>query len=44
MVKGEPELLAEINRILDVVSEEHLYLDWLDAANEQAASLPRSIP
>lgn len=44
VVKGEPELLAEINRILDVVSEEHLYLDWLDAANEQAASLPRSIP
>lgn len=41
VVKGEPELLQEINGILKKVTEEGRYLEWLDGANEQAMSLPR---
>lgn len=36
VVKGETELLEEVNAILAEVSEQHLYLNWLDEANRQA--------
>ena len=36
VVKGETELLEEVNDILADVSEQHLYLEWLDEANRQA--------
>lgn len=36
VVKGETELLEEVNAILAEVSEQHLYLEWLDEANRQA--------
>lgn len=44
VVKGETELLARVNEILGKVSDNKLYYEWLDAANEQAARIPRSIP
>ena len=39
VVKGETELLTEINAAVEEAVEEKLYLDWLDAANEQAMLL-----
>lgn len=36
VVKGETELLEEVNAVLAEVSEQHLYLNWLDEANRQA--------
>lgn len=39
VVKGETELLAKVNEILAKVTEENLYLEWLDEANKQAMSL-----
>ena len=36
VVKGETDLLEEVNDILADVSEQHLYLEWLDEANRQA--------
>ena len=44
VVKGETELLDEINRIIGKVSEGHMYLEWLDAATAQAAAITRTIP
>ena len=42
--KGETELLERINEILEKVTEEKLYFEWLDAANQQAMSLNPAIP
>lgn len=39
VVKGETELLEQVNAIIDSVTEQNLYLHWLDEANELAASL-----
>lgn len=39
VVKGETELLERVNAIIDSVTEQNLYLHWLDEANELAASL-----
>lgn len=43
VVKGEPELLAEVNAAIEEAVEENLYLEWLDAANELAMSLQTPI-
>ena len=39
MVKGEEDLLAEINRMIAEVTEQKLYVQWLDAATLQAVKL-----
>lgn len=39
VVKGETELLNAVDRIIEEVSKEKLYLNWLDAATWQAAAL-----
>lgn len=39
VAKGETELLEQINGIINSVTEQNLYLHWLDEANELAASL-----
>lgn len=44
VVKGETELLERVNEILEKVSGEKLYFEWLDAANQQAMSLNPPIP
>lgn len=44
VIKGETELLTEINAAIEEVVEENLYVDWLDAANEQAMMLQTAIP
>ena len=44
VVKDETELLLKVNEILQKVSDEKLYFDWLDAANKQAAKVSRPIP
>lgn len=43
VVKGEPELLAEVNAAIEEAVEEKLYFEWLDAANELAMSLQTPI-
>lgn len=37
--KGETELLERINEIINSVTEQNLYLHWIDEANELAASM-----
>lgn len=44
VVKDETELLLKVNEILQKVSDEKLYFDWLDTANKQAAKVSRPIP
>lgn len=39
VVKGEEDLLAEINRMIAEVTEQKLYVQWLDAATLQAVKL-----
>jgi len=39
VVKGETELLKAVDHIIEEVNGEKLYLNWLDAATWQAASL-----
>lgn len=41
-VKGEEEFLEAVNTILKEAAEKKLYLEWLDAATEQAASLAKA--
>lgn len=43
VVKGETELLKEVNAAIEEVVEGNLYLDWLDAANEQAMAVQTPI-
>jgi polar amino acid transport system substrate-binding protein len=42
VVKGEADLLDEVNQILDDVVDQKLYFDWLEEAFIQAASLQGS--
>lgn len=44
VVKGEEELLAEVNKIIEKVTEEKLYLNWLDEAYGLAESLQEATP
>lgn len=44
VTKGETELLTEINAAIEEVIEENLYIDWMDAANEQAMMVQTTIP
>ena len=39
VVKGEEDLLAEINRMIAEVTEQKLYVQWLDAATLKAVKL-----
>ena len=39
VTKGQDELLAEVNRIIDEVNEKGLYKQWWDEAVEQANAL-----
>ena len=44
VVKGEDELLAEVNRLIADVTDQHLYVQWLDAATRQAVKLEAEAP
>lgn len=47
VVEREPEFLAAVNQVMDQVREDGLYLEWMDAAIQQAAaasSIPEASP
>lgn len=43
VVKGEEDLLAEINRMIAEVTEQKLYVQWLDAATLKAVKLETTV-